>query len=77
MADSRKITWRAIINGISGIFQLISIQLIFIKNKIMDVMAPAVIIMALRVAAIELLLFVKFIFGENDFVLLLVFIVGY
>ena len=73
MADSKKIIWRATINGIRGILLLISIQLIFIKNKMMDVMAPAVII----IAAIKSVFFVKFIFGANDFVLLLVFIVGH
>ena len=77
MADSRKIIWTAIINGTKGIFQLMFIQLILIKNKIMEVRAPAVIIMALGVVKIALLLFVKFIFGDNDFILLLVFIVGF
>lgn len=42
----------------------------------MDDRIPAVITITLGVVTIELLLFMKFIFGANDFISLLVFIVG-
>jgi hypothetical protein len=77
MAVCKKIIWAAIIKGIIGIFQLIFIQLIFIKNKMIDVRTPAVKIMALGLVTIELFLFIKFIFGANDCISLSVFIVGF
>lgn len=77
IADTKKIICKAIINGIKGIFQLILTQLIFIKNKMMDVITPAVIIMKFGLVELALLVFVKLIFWDNDFGLLIVFIVGF
>ncbi len=53
-----------------------SIQLIFTKSKMMEDRIPVMMIMVLDVAITELMSFVKLVFEANDFVLVLVFIVG-